>query len=867
MDQFDEPQKHQARWLQFRRLDTLFQMGNSIMTRNFVDYGIDLGTTNSCIAVFEDGQAKVLKNKRHEDYTPSAVYYNKRGARIVGQSAKEKLDLDPENAFSEFKLQMGSDWKASAPHLDHQVTPEGLSAEVLKAVKGELLEPRDEDISAAVITAPAAFGTAKSAAIREAAQLAGIYYSPLLQEPIAAALAYGFERTSQKTFWLIYDFGGGTFDAAVIKSHEGIIQVVAHGGDNHLGGKLIDWKIVEELLIPEVRRLPGLADFGRENPKWVGAVAKLKGEAEKGKINLSSDPSYEISEFLESGDGDVRRFEYELQRGQIEPLVEPFIRQSITICKKVLAEANLSPGDIEKVLLVGGPTLMPYLRERLNDPDVGLGIALEYQINPMTVVAQGAAIFAANEPNVTATPRPPKPGRYRITDLDHQPVGNDQKPLIGGKVQPPGGEANLSGHMIEFISDEARIPWRSGKIPLSVHGTFAAELWAPDKHNTFLIEITDAEGVKLEVEPERIFRTQGPEPPQAPLTHSIGIALINNEVEWFCRKGTLLPFKKRIDHLNSAHHFRRDQADVTLNIPIVEGESEKADRNQLIGSLKITAEHLERDIRAGAEVEVEMEIDKSRVLTLKAYTSALRDEIKTVINIQEEILGVERLSEQTRQVKKRLEKVKETALEIGEPKPLAILNDLDRDGLVQDVSKLQAAAPVDPAERGRWEKKLREITVGIDDVEDALETHVAVASAQKILLQAQKIVENWGNEVDQQNFQIRQRELLAAMRAPHINIDQLLRKIGLMRAFAEEIYFRYPEAWIDQLAHIENLDLREFADPKLATELLAQGRAAINSNEIEKLKTAVRQLWQLLDLKQSSDDDPYKGGLDRLRGR
>ncbi len=273
------------------------------MTRNFIDYGIDLGTTNSCIAVFENGEAKVIQKDNKDDYIPSAVRYDRQGSIIVGQSAKDKLDNDPENTFSEFKLQMGTDWKRNIPNGSRQVTPEDLSAEVLKELKGivQASRGRDEDISAAVITTPEAFGAAQNEATRQAAQKAGILHTHLVGEPVAAGLAYGFERTGQKSFWLVYDFGGGTFDAAVIKSSsDGIVQVVNHGGDNHLGGKLIDWAIVEELLIPEIKRVFGWTDFARGNPNWIGAIAKLKQIAEKAKIRLSSDPTYEINEYLES---------------------------------------------------------------------------------------------------------------------------------------------------------------------------------------------------------------------------------------------------------------------------------------------------------------------------------------------------------------------------------------------------------------------------------------------------------------------------------------------------------------------------------------------------------------------------------------
>jgi molecular chaperone DnaK len=242
---------------------------------------------------------------------------------------------------------------------------------------------------------PAAFELPQCEATKRAAQLAGFAISPLLQEPVAAALAYSFQSESEKVFWLVYDFGGGTFDAAIIQVRDGVIQVVNHGGDNHLGGKLIDWAIVEELLIPAVTREFSLTDFRRGNPKWRAAIGKLKYHAELAKIRVSRDETAEIIiDFLCQDDrGEAVRFEHELKRADVERLMEPFIARSINICQKVLQGKRLGVGNIEKVLLVGGPTLTPYLRQRLADRDEGLGIPLEFRVDPLTVVAQGRGYF------------------------------------------------------------------------------------------------------------------------------------------------------------------------------------------------------------------------------------------------------------------------------------------------------------------------------------------------------------------------------------------------------------------------------------------------------------------------------------------
>ena len=251
--------------------------------RTTIDFGIDLGTTNSEIAVLRGTEIQVFKNNEGMENTPSVVWIDRKDKLYVGKRAKDRLEEDEENAFCEFKLQMGTDAEFIFCRNNRRMKPEELSAEVLKDLKDNVKKMTGEDVLSAVITVPAAFEARQCEATKKAARLAGLSISPLLQEPVAAALAYGFQNDSDNVFWLVYDLGGGTFDAAIIQVRDGIIQVVAHEGDNHLGGKLIDWSIVDELLIPAVNKEFRLNDFTRGNVKWRTAIAKLKQQAEFGK--------------------------------------------------------------------------------------------------------------------------------------------------------------------------------------------------------------------------------------------------------------------------------------------------------------------------------------------------------------------------------------------------------------------------------------------------------------------------------------------------------------------------------------------------------------------------------------------------------
>ena len=364
-------------------------------------------------------------------------------------------------------------------------------------------------------------------ATKKAAELAGLTVSPLLQEPVAAALSHGFQSESEKVFWLAYDLGGGTFDAAVIQVRDGTIRVVNHGGDNHLGGKLIDWEIVDSILAPAAMRDNQLTDFRRGNPKWRAAFAKLKQAAEQAKIRLSRDPSAEILiDFLCQDDrGQPARLELELKRGELEALAEPFIVRSVNICRKVLSEKRLAPGDIERVLLVGGPTLMTYLRDRLADPAQGLGIPLDFNQDPLTVVARGAAIFAGTQRLEAEAPAAGAVPSAHTIALDYKPVGADTEPLVGGKVTAAGGQI-LSGYTVEFVNEGARPPWRSGKVGLSPEGTFMTALWAEKgRPNTYRIELCDSAGSARPCAPATFTYTVGLSITDPPLTLSLGIAL------------------------------------------------------------------------------------------------------------------------------------------------------------------------------------------------------------------------------------------------------------------------------------------------------------------------------------------------------
>jgi molecular chaperone DnaK len=818
------------------------------MTRTTVDFGIDLGTTNSAISVLKGMDVEVIKNNEGWEYTPSAVFIDRNNATIVGRSAKERSEGDDQNVACEFKLQMGTNAVKEFTRSGRRMRPEELSAEVLKSLKGDVKQHTGEDIQAAVITVPAAFELPQCKATDKSAKLAGINFSPLLQEPVAAALAYGFQSESDKVFWLVYDLGGGTFDAAVVQVRDGVIQVVNHGGDNHLGGKLIDWAIVEQLLIPAVVRENKLADFHRGNPKWMSAIAKLKLHAEKAKIRVSRDASAEILiDFLcQDDDGEPVRFEYDLRRSEVEQMAEPFIIRSLNITKQILSEEKLAPGDIEKVLLVGGPTLAPYLRARLSDPKEGLGISLEFSVDPLTVVSRGAAIFAGTQRNpatMGAGVATLVAGQYAL-DLDYKPVGADPEPLVGGRVVSNNGQ-DFSGFSIEFVNEEARPAWRSGKVPLAAAGAFMVSLWAEKgKQNVFKIELTDPQGTMLKTMPDNLIYKVGMVMDTPPLIHSVGVGLASNEVKWYFEKGTPLPARKRNVH-KLAVQMRKDHPSDSLRIPVYEGDKKKADRNSLIGMLEVKSTEIKRDLRAGDEVEVTIEIDTSRLIKTKAYIAVLDEEFEKVIELEQKIPELNVLEKEIEYEKKRLEVVRDKVNATGDSKATPILERLDDEQMLTEVEASFGAARTDADAAGKCQNRLRALKAAVDELEDALEAPSLLEEARQAIEWCGNVVEEYGGETDKQRYNMLKRELTTLMEARVLNPTALRMKIGQMDSLRVKVLTAQNGWWVNFLAQLEE-HRAEMTNQSLSDQLFTQAMRAINNNDAEGLKSACRQLLQLL---------------------
>ena len=342
--------------------------------------GIDLGTTNSCVSVIEGGVAKVIPNPEGGRTTPSVVAF-KNGEKIVGDAAKRQMVTNP-NTISSIKRLMGTSEKVHAEGKDY--TPEEISAMILAYMKDYAEGYLGEKVTKAVITVPAYFNDAQRQATKNAGKIAGLEVERIINEPTAAALAYGLDKQDKNEKILVYDLGGGTFDVSILELGDGVFEVKSTSGNNHLGGDDFD-KRITDYLVAEFKKEQGV-DLSRDKM----AMQRLKDAAEKAKKDLSGVVTTQISlPFISQGESGPLHLELSLTRAKFEELTRDLIDSTLEPVRKALSDAKLSAKDLDKVLLVGGSTRIPRVQELIQKE---LGVEPNKSVNPDEVVAMGAAI-------------------------------------------------------------------------------------------------------------------------------------------------------------------------------------------------------------------------------------------------------------------------------------------------------------------------------------------------------------------------------------------------------------------------------------------------------------------------------------------
>lgn len=349
--------------------------------------GIDLGTTNSCVATLEGGQAVVIPNSEGARTTPSVVAFSKDGERHIGITAKRQAVTNSDRTTMSVKREMGTDWSTDVDGTSY--TPQEMSAFILQKLKADAEAYLGKEITKAVITCPAYFTDAQRKATKDAGRIAGLEVLRIINEPTAAALAYGVNKEEDQTI-LVYDLGGGTFDVSVLEIYQvdgqPQIEVKATSGDNRLGGDDFD-EVIIDWIVEEYKR-----DTGIDLSSDAQAMSRLRETAEKAKIELSGSGSSQINlPFITSRDGQPEHLDMSLSRSKFEELVEPLISKTLAPTRRAMKDAGLSKGEVDKVILVGGSTRVPAVQTAIERE---VGKAPFKGVNPDEAVAMGAALQA-----------------------------------------------------------------------------------------------------------------------------------------------------------------------------------------------------------------------------------------------------------------------------------------------------------------------------------------------------------------------------------------------------------------------------------------------------------------------------------------
>ncbi|MEE3490161.1 MAG: Hsp70 family protein [Methanobrevibacter sp.] len=830
-----------------------------------IDYGIDLGTTTSSIAKVDGDTTIVVPNKTdNKNFVASAVYIKKNGTIFVGDKAKNKIATDPKNGFAEFKLRMGSDHVYEFEKSGMRMTPVQLSAEILKNLRATVKQMYQKDLRAAVITVPADFTAPQTQATTEAAELAGFKEVILLQEPTAAAMAYGFGNSTDNELWLIYDLGGGTFDVSIMKKTEDEIVNVNNQGDAYLGGKLIDWDIVDKVFVPALNDELGLTDFNRDNEKYLKHFAKLKKAAEIAKTDLSTydTAEVEIENFFISDDGDVFDFEYDMTRQELDEIMRPYVDRTINHCHTALEDENLSISDVTKIILVGGSTLSPYIHERLTEE---FNIPLEYSIDPTTVVARGAAIYAGTK-LMHVTDEEPDEGFVSV-ELMYETLGDDIEFNVSGKIINPQGSSQ--GYSIEFVNSVTG--YSSGRIPVAENGFFTTQLLAENEndYNIYQIKIYDSSGNIANLSPNCVNSIKYkidiiPDRPK--LSHTIGLGKFGNELDVIAEKSTELPFHFRKTY-KSSNPVHRGNASDEVYIPLYQGNMIKADRNTLIGHLKITGNDVKRDLPADSEIELSVTINESMNIESSVYIEYLDQEFDEGMVITSEKKSRDVLIERFEEHKSRYNKILTESAVTTNMQIQNYLNQIISENMIDNIETFLRNSETDPDALDNASKRINEFANILDNIEIILNS---LLSWDELKDETDQLIADIEANLDKAEPQTK--VLYEQMKGMYDNAvetknDQLLANVKDKMQF---IFAQIHETELIMFTFLEFASSGEFIDQNAANDLIQRGNSALSNGNIDELRSIVSQLYKITKpsvFAQASDDVKEDPGMkdNRLR--
>lgn len=795
--------------------------------------GIDLGTTNSTAAVFDGTKSESVRDARGAVLTPSLVRISKNGSVSVGERALRFIESDAANVRGGFKRLMGTQEKILFPASGASATPEELSAHVIRALLDQTEQRYSVRPRAAVITVPALFEVPQAAATKRAAQSVGLEQVELIQEPVASALASGWSEAANGR-WLVYDLGGGTFDVSLVEgSDDGLLRVVGHDGDNFLGGRDIDRAIVRWIVTALQQQGSTLS---QKKPEHQAALRSIGFAAEQAKIELSSaDETWIAPAAPLEIDGEELEIELRLDRATFEQLCQPLIERSLEVCTRLLQSHALSSADIARVVLVGGPTAMPLLRQRVHER---FG-ELASEQDPMTVVAHGAALFAASS-NLEFSSRKTRDSSAAATAADPNAVelwlqfpsvSSDPEPHVVGRLAHE--LARIKKVLLEredgSFSDQADI---------EEDGTFVLSTSLhPKQITSFNLRVMDDAGEEHPASPSQIRITHGVTIGAPPLARSIGVALANNRVREYFGRGTPLPTKRTFSQ-RLIESVGPGAAQETLVIPIVQGEFDEAHLCRQIGALRIRSEELKSLLPAGTKVELSLSLDRGGGLAARAFIPATGQSFEDIASLLVPECNLDVLRASLGEFDARLAKLRRESYAGGLPEGMTLFMSAQR--LIENARQELEAAEGNDSEAAQQARRCAlEAEAQIHDAEQRQQWETLIEDTDDEIAVSRSWVEEFGSDNEKRMLETTVGGIERAIRSQ--SSGQLRRRLRRLRELTHACRVRAPGYWEDRFEYAKNL-VGEMNDPAAANRLIAEGEKA----DKRRLQEIVRSLWTLL---------------------
>ena len=816
--------------------------------------GIDLGTTNSAICIYDGSQIRIGKSPEQNDVTPSAIYIDRRGNKQVGQRAYNTAPRSPDNCATLFKRFMGTNTPIELSAANLTLTPEECSAEVLRTLFGYLPEElRNSPDTGTVITVPAAFNLMQKDATMTAAEIAEIGKVKLLQEPVAAVMRVMTDRNTDGIF-LVYDLGGGTLDVAIAESIAGRVNLLAQGGIQMCGGRDFDRMLVDNVVRPWLRDNFELPEDLSANPTFKPLLRLATWATERAKIELSARDKTEIILYedetrMNDLNGDEISLDIPLERKIFDALIADQINDTITAARETLSETGLTPNDIGSIVWVGGPTHYKPLRDKVA---FELGIKGDtLAINPMTAVAEGASIFAESI-DWHSEGRQTKATRGETlsgADLGLTFVYTERTPSDTAKIAVRMTKEAAPGTEFQIVSYDTGST--SGRLPLK-HGTTVDVLLTKPGENTFKATVYDAGGQQIPIDQNEIVIMKTAATVEGiPASHSIALEVLEklgserSVPAYLIRKGEKLPKEGSIN-LKAAELLEANSSD-SLDFKLWEGEIEDPiDDNRPIGIWKIEGSDFDDGvIPVNADLKCNYKIREGGEVNLEIEVECIRQTFGDNVYFYGDITpDASQVAQEGTRIRSRIEEIKKLVddpkLQQAEEKvkPATQLDpDPDAEKVLSANEGILAAKTLLADVRKENLKELRQMD--LDSVVEFFDMHIRrhtrsseAAEFDKLVETAQRAIDNNDSDFEAHLGELRGRNFQILWRQDWFVIEEFNYFANSSHLFADQDRF-------EELIHVGNLLMNH---PEIQGILSGEREATIRSEVVDQLRGVVAQI-------------------------